>query len=187
LQRYREEIGGQVYMELAYWQINLRDLAGDAYAARLEPVAAALSAVMPMVDPVAARLASWRTIVGSQGLTEKEKSFLIYFTDVYRPLAALESIGEDVMSELNLMQEPYVFDPYEIGLRQGLEQGLERGEVNGLRRAVGQVLVERFGEVDEVWWERLAGINDEGLLLGLLRDVWRAEGVADLVWEAEGE
>ncbi|HSH03590.1 MAG TPA: hypothetical protein VLL52_13805, partial [Anaerolineae bacterium] len=34
LQRYREEIGGQVYMELAYWQINLRDLAGDAYAAR---------------------------------------------------------------------------------------------------------------------------------------------------------
>ncbi|HSH04265.1 MAG TPA: hypothetical protein VLL52_17275 [Anaerolineae bacterium] len=179
LQAYHEKIGTQTYMTFEYWQVNLRDLVGDDYAARLDPIAATLSAVMPTKQLAQARLNSWRTIINNNQLTWDEKCFLIFFTDTYIPLSSLDDLGEDLMNELTLLQEEFLYDPYRIGLRQGREEGL----LSGMKTAIRQILTDKFDQIPSDWEERLTQVNNLTVLEELLAQVLEANEISDMSWK----
>ena len=73
----------------------------------------------------------------------------------------------------------------EKGLQQGLQQGLEEGTVRTLRRAIYDVLEERFGEVPEAVRRGLEAEADPDRLEGLVRRALRVSRPEDLLEELE--
>ncbi len=121
---------------------------------------------------------------------EEARAWLRQVEEWWGELGERHGLGrERAMAEARTVYDYLVAEALQEGLQEGLEkglqEGLEKGTVRTLRRAIYDVVEERFGEVPETVRQGLEAEADPDRLEGLVRRALRVSRPEDLLEGAD--
>ena len=180
---YRHDVYGREVMAFRYYALGLERSQAEAYLARPQPLAWALT---PLMQPgrlrPAEHLHACHSRLAGARLSEEDRLLLINCVETYLELSDDDRREYDAMTVEErarkvLSDEPTWADQL---IARGRAEGSQQGMQQGMQQLLLRQLSQRFGPLSAETRRRVASIADTETLARLGEQVIEAESLADL-------